>query len=300
MTAFANDGGQNAVQIDLGRSSEFSSGPGLPNRYRLRQHNVAHINDILMTFIRGDAVPTLTMLIDYDNVDPTLTRAGPVSLAKLLVPTIPADILVQYNTLKARLYGGWRVQGGLTVSAQRLVPNIRSGSPTIISNPTSTSGKPLRLIVELAEGPLGTGVILEETLVRDRTLRKFRSRPTPWAECVGPASNCGLAHVDSLNHNTSCSTLGCTNRLGNIFVRDEQKMVDTLLVADIAHQALVQRVNDVVVVSSDVDMWPGVLLAAHAGCNVIHIHTKQGWRTQRHLIRTLSTQTMRCYQQLSV
>lgn len=253
-----------------------------------------------MAFTRGDAVPTLTMLIDYDNVDPSLTRAGPISLAKSLVQTIPANTLGQYNTLRARLYGGWRVQGALTVSAQRLVPDMRSGSPTIISNPTRTSGMPLRLIVEFAEGPLGTGVILEETLVKDRTLRKFRALPTPWTECQSPTRNCGMAHVDSFAHDTQCSTQGCTNRLGKILVRDEQKMVDTLLVADIAHQALVQRANDVVVVSSDVDMWPGVLLAAHAGCNVIHVHTKQKWRTQRHLIRTLSAQTMRYYQQLSV
>ena len=77
-------------------------------------------------------------------------------------------------------------------------------------------------------------------------------------------------------------------------------MVDTLLVADLAHEALVQRVTDVVVVSSDVDMWPGVLLAAHSGCNVVHVHTKHGWRTQRHLINTLSTHTAPRYQQLSV
>lgn len=243
---------------------------------------------------------TLTILIDYDNVDTTLVRAGPVSLSKLLVPTIPASILVQYDTLRVRLYGGWRVQGSLTVSAQRLVPDIRSGSPTTISAPTGSFGKPLRLQVELAEGPLGTSVVLGETLARDRTLRKFRTRPTPWSECACPAGNCGLAHVASFTHNTGCSTPGCKNRLGDILVRDEQKMVDTLLVADIAHQALVQRADNIVVVSSDVDMWPGVLLATHAGCNVLHVHTRQGWRTQRHLINTLSAQTARNYQQISV
>lgn len=245
-------------------------------------------------------MPTLTMFIDYDNVDPPLTRAGPVSLTRLLVPAIPASVFAKYNTLRARLYGGWRVNGALTVSAQRLVPDIRSNSPTIVSNPNYSPGKPIRLLVELAEGPIGTSVTLQETLARDRTLRKFRARPSPWTECHNSAGSCGLAHVASLTHNTSCSTPGCTTRIGNVLVRDEQKMVDTLLVADLAHEALVQRVTDVVVVSSDVDMWPGVLLAAHSGCNVVHVHTKHGWRTQRHLINTLSIHTAPRYQQISV
>lgn len=245
-------------------------------------------------------MPTLTMFIDYDNVDSTLTQAGPVSLAKLLVPTIPATVLARYNTLRARLYGGWRFGGNLTNSAQRLVPDIRAGSPTIVNNPNGSPGKPIRLLVELAEGPIGTSVTLNETLARDRTLRRFRARPSPWAECPHPAGSCGLAHVASLAHNTLCSTPGCTTRIGNVLVRDEQKMVDTLLVADLAHEALVRHISDVVVVSSDVDMWPGVLLAAHSGCNVIHVHTKHGWRTQRHLISTLSVHATPRYQQISV
>lgn len=245
-------------------------------------------------------MPTLTMLVDYDNVDPNLTRVGPINLAKVLATNIPAGVLGQYDTVKARLYGGWRVQGNLTVSAQRLIPDIRSGSPTIIYTPTSTSHQALRLVVELAEGPIGTSVVLEETLVRDRNLRRFRARTSPWNECTSPNGSCGFAHIAGLTHNTSCTSSGCGNRLSDIFVRDEQKMVDTLLVADIAHQAFVQRANDVVVVSSDIDMWPGLLLAVQAGCNVIHIHSKQGWRTQRHLIRTLNVQTSRRYQQTSI
>lgn len=244
-------------------------------------------------------MPTLRIFIDYDNVEPTLKSAGPVSLAKLLIPSVPASVLHKYNAVRARLYGGWRCQGGLTVSAQRLIPDIRSGSPTIVSNPSST-GTPLRLLVELAEGPLGTTLILEETLARERGIRKFRTRRPPWAECASPAANCGLAYAAAFTHNTLCSTLGCNTRLEKILICDEQKMVDTLIVADLAHEALVQQANDLVIVSSDVDMWPGVLLATQAGCNVIHIHTKPGWRTQRHLVKTLTSKSAQSYQQLSI
>jgi uncharacterized LabA/DUF88 family protein len=77
-------------------------------------------------------------------------------------------------------------------------------------------------------------------------------------------------------------------------------MVDTLLVADIAVHTFTSGATDLVVVSSDIDMWPGVLLAVHAGCQVTHIHTKSGWRTQGHLMRTLNQVTGRAYRQLTV
>lgn len=77
-------------------------------------------------------------------------------------------------------------------------------------------------------------------------------------------------------------------------------MVDTLLVADIAYQAFVHKATDVVIVSSDTDMWPGVLLAMTAGCNVVHLHTRSGWKTQKHLMATLCSATNRRYTQLSV
>lgn len=83
-------------------------------------------------------------------------------------------------------------------------------------------------------------------------------------------------------------------------MRDEQKMVDTLLVADMASHAMMNKASDVVVVSSDIDMWPGVLLALRIGCGVTHIHTKSGWRTQPHLVGTLGATLGKSYRQLAM
>ena len=50
-------------------------------------------------------------------------------------------------------------------------------------------------------------------------------------------------------------------------------MVDTMLVADMIH--LAQRGDDkFVVVSSDDDLWPGMLSAMASGSTVIHVTTK--------------------------
>lgn len=244
-------------------------------------------------------MPNLTVLVDFDNVEPSLTRAGPINLAKSLVPLVPSAVLARYDSIQVRLYGGWRSMGTLTKGAQRLIPDIRAGSPTVVGRPGPSTGTPIRLTVELAEGPIGMTTQLQETLVHDRDLRRFRARAT-WAECANPGSGCGMNSYSALSHATPCSASGCGSRLSHVLVRDEQKMVDTLLVADIAHQALALKATDVVVVSSDTDMWPGVLLAMRAGCNVVHLHTRSGWKTQRHLMATLGPSTSHRYTQLSV
>lgn len=244
-------------------------------------------------------MPQVTVFVDFDNVEPGLSSAGPVTLAKLFVPLLPGPVIGRNSDVLVRLYGGWRCQGTLTTGAQRLVPDIRSGSPTVVAASQTGTTKHLRLTVELADRPIGSTAQLEETLVRDRGLRRFRAKKGGWAECADPSS-CGLQQFSLLSHSTPCSKSGCTSRLGHVFVRDEQKMVDTLMVADIAYQALRQKVSDVVVVSSDADIWPGVLLALQAGCTVTHVHPRPGWKTQRYLLNSLGVQMGKFYQQLSV
>lgn len=241
----------------------------------------------------------LVVFVDYDNMDASQKAAGPVNMAKMLIALIPTATLATYKSVTIRLYGGWRSQASLTTSAQKLVPDIRASSPCIFPFVHAGISINLRLSVELAERPLGASVQLEETLVRDRDLRKFRSRPFPWLGCANHSS-CGFSNLRSVTYATTCSTHGCATRFGDILVRDEQKMVDTLIVADIAHQVFVAKTSDVVVVSSDTDMWPGVLLALRAGCRVTHIHTRCKWRTQRHLMNTIIGPLNRAYTQLSI
>lgn len=239
------------------------------------------------------------VLVDYDNVELSLKSPGPVNFAKVLVPLISDQVISQYSEINVRLYGGWRSQGLLTKGAQNLVPDIYASSPTYVATTHAGSATKLMLTVELADRPIGLGIPLEETLVKERDLRKFRTRAAPWTQCANPSA-CSFNKFNGLTHNTPCENARCANRLGNLFVRDEQKMVDTLIVADIAYQVLSEKAKDIVIVSSDTDMWPGVLLALRVGCSVIHIHTKTGWKTQRHLISTLGGQMGRYYKQLSI
>jgi uncharacterized LabA/DUF88 family protein len=241
----------------------------------------------------------LLVLVDYDNVESALLRAGPVALARILVGSLSGPLLAPYDSVHVRLYGGWRSSNNLTTVAQRLVPSIRADSPTNVVADDGGGRKNIRLTVELAERPVGTSRNFEETLARERTLRSFRARSRPWSGCANTAV-CGLSQLSSASSRSKCPDTTCGIAWLDVLVRDEQKMVDTLIVADMAHQVFVVRARDIVVVSSDTDMWPGVLLAVRAGCHVTQIHTKHGWRTQRHLLNTLDGASGRFYSQITV
>jgi uncharacterized LabA/DUF88 family protein len=77
-------------------------------------------------------------------------------------------------------------------------------------------------------------------------------------------------------------------------------MVDTLIVADLAHKALTERSSNVVVVSSDIDMWPGIMIALRAGTVVYHCQAKKGVSTQSHLLQSLTPQMTAYYHELRI
>lgn len=241
----------------------------------------------------------LSVLVDYDNISDRFKRMDVVEAAQEISRLIPFAVFRQYDSVQVRLYGGWRLGGSLTTVAQRILPTIREGSPRILARGTGSDQIKVRLEVILAEKPAWTDRIFTETFVRDRPARKFRARTFPWGGCMNTKA-CGMNHLRDLKHSDSCKTSNCDVLAQSLIVRDEQKMVDTLIVADIAYLALQKRDKNIVVVSSDVDMWPGVLLAANAGCLVTHIHTNDGWRTQRHLRQMLEPgKSEKFYEQVS-
>jgi len=243
---------------------------------------------------------TLSVLVDYDNLDNVTRAPGPVGAAKAILARLPANLLFPYTAIAVRLYGGWRTSIGLTtVAQQQLVPDIRANSPTVHGTTYIGQTKSLRVRVELAVAPVGTKHPFPDTLVRDRDLRFFRARPHPWGGCAREQS-CGMSLLCSSTAQTRCQIAGCGVQLNDIFVRDEQKMVDTLIVADIAQQALVAKEQEIVVVSSDADIWPGIFLALQNACRITHVHTSPGWKTPRALIDTLSHPMSQNYRELSL
>ncbi len=241
----------------------------------------------------------LNIFVDFDNIENKFLCGGPIALSRTIAAIVPLEIISGYLGITVRLYGGWRWNGNLTHQAQYLIPKIRAGSPGVIPIKIDNAVINFRLRVELAEKPIGYSNLLGRTFVKERSLRKFRVKSTPWDGCTSSGS-CGLSHLNSATHATKCPDPSCAVMMGSILIRDEQKMVDTLIVADIAQLALVDKAKNIVVVSSDTDMWPGVILALRAGCSILHIHPKSQWKTQQHLLNTLTSSISKKYSQLSL
>lgn len=228
----------------------------------------------------------LSVLVDYDNISERFKSMDVLKAAQEISRLIPISVFGQYDSVQVRLYGGWRQRGTLTTAAQRMLPIIRDGSPRPLVRGAGPDQITVRLEVILADKPVWTDRTFAETFVKDRPARKFRARTFPWSGCM-ETNACGMSHLRHLKHSDSCQKPECDVLAQSLIVRDEQKMVDTLIVADMAYLALQRRDKNIVVVSSDTDMWPGVLLAANAGCLVTHVHTVDGWKTQRHLCQML-------------
>lgn len=57
--------------------------------------------------------------------------------------------------------------------------------------------------------------------------------------------------------------------------RPEQKLVDTMLTADLIHVASLMGTSDLVIVTNDDDLWPGIRMAVHLGATVHHVHPRK-------------------------
>lgn len=242
-------------------------------------------------------MPTLNVLVDFDNIDLPIKRGPLAPLIIQLVQAIPAQLVSACSDLDFALYGGWREGRRLTTAAQNLAPQIQAGFPmafTLTGTPAA-----VQVRVHLVFAPLCTPTsMLEGTFVRDRTLRRFAAKNLPWAECVLPG-RCGLNGIMGIRHNTQCSAPGCGATVGGVLVRNEQKMVDTSMVVDIAYLCNQPTVTDIVIFSSDADIWPGVLLALSSGRRVTRIHPKLNAQPQRHLHGSIPQAARASYTELS-
>lgn len=242
----------------------------------------------------------IKVLVDYDNVPPHIWAPGPIAAAEALCARLPASVIGSETELTVRLYGGWRTGSKATIRAQKLIPELTAGSHRFIARPGhAPSASKIRLVVQLALSPLGSSSVFPTTLAKDRSIRSFRPRASHSSPCVDPSA-CGLNFLANLTHQSECTTAGCANTPKDLLVRDEQKMVDTLMVADMAHAALIDCDKDIVVITSDTDIWPGVLLAIKGGCGVTQLHPNTPGYTAPSLVEMLPRAIQHYFQQISI
>jgi hypothetical protein len=240
----------------------------------------------------------LNILVDYDNVPSTLWAPGPIQAAASMCARLPACVVGSEPELTVRLYGGWKTSSASTHRAQQLIPQLAAGHIYIPRPGHIATALNIRLNVQLAVAPLGAQTPFDTTLAKNRAIRSFRPRQGVTA-CFQPSA-CGMAFLANLTHTTACTMSQCSMMAQDLLVRDEQKMVDTLMVADMAHAAYVDKDDDIVVITSDTDIWPGVLLAIKAGCAVTQIHATPNMRTPVALTNMLPSRIKSYFNEISL
>jgi hypothetical protein len=80
-----------------------------------------------------------------------------------------------------------------------------------------------------------------------------------------------------------CPQAGCSLGVRELIEgRGEQKLVDTMIVADLIHLSHIGE-TEVTVVTADDDVWPGVISGMQAGAHILHIRPKHSTTPPRYL-----------------
>ena len=211
------------------------------------------------------------ILIDYDNIPRELRRWGVEHVVRRIASSFAHLVDGQDNSLRFRLYGGWFEASTLTKPAQDIQDEVDELSTFPILRQDGTR-------LGLARVQLALSMLIDPTVAITHTFRR-KGPPTglqcttrPWLTCAAEAS-CPLFAVVDFVAKDICPSETCALGPSDVFYRQEQKMVDTMLVVDVM-QGIREEANALAVVSSDDDVWPGIHSAIHSGGKILHVRTR--------------------------
>ena len=222
----------------------------------------------------------MDVLVDYYNIPQQERRKGIAYLINRIMSAIVPRVTVRERRVDMRLYGGWYEDTSPTRDAQHLERELPG--PTLI--PIDGDGGPLMVNVELAYSMrCDPGHHIAYTL---------RSKTAPrWLEFTDPTSagcefpgHCPLRPGYEFFVRGDCPEQRCPVTTQLIVRRREQKLVDTMLAADVFFNVH-SNAYQIAVVSSDDDLWPAINTALQFGVEVIHLHTVAGHTTRPDYLR---------------
>jgi hypothetical protein len=209
-------------------------------------------------------------LVYFDNVPDSVTRKGPRYVADRVwssLEKIDASLTSDTSRLEIRFYGGWLGRSSLSPRGSALVADVQRDFPFIIR-----SKKPITIAGELAQS----------LLLLPRHPLPFTFRPRHGGQniaCLHPsklgciAAECPVVTVHEFLRDGNCPISTCGRSAETFLMKSEQKLVDAMLIADLIYLSTAGE-SRVAVVSSDDDLWPGMLMAMSNGTNLLHVCTK--------------------------
>jgi hypothetical protein len=220
----------------------------------------------------------MDILIDFDNIDYQMRQAGIRSVCTRVIQGIVGKRGEMPEHCRFRLYGGWYDGDQMTKGAQSLSTEIQAEFPNVIRwsgrRVTGNCIADVELACSLAVDP---GRKLTHTFRVRRFEDKVRCDTMLLAKCNHDP--CLVRAIGQFFTNKKCANPRCYMTPGDLLSKEEQKMVDTMLTADLIYLAT-HGERDLAVVSSDDDLWPGIQTALLSGARVVHLHTREQQRTR--------------------
>jgi uncharacterized LabA/DUF88 family protein len=207
--------------------------------------------------------------IDFDNWftkrDLSLYSAQQLQFEfkEIIETSVDISLLNNSDEIELRLYSGWYQESLLTQKASILLekmPLIKL-FPIITSKRIIIKGN-IILVDTLAQVPK---YVWRNTLKEKKGLSYVRVNNDKLNEtCFGNKENCPPQILKRISKNKkhSCRVDGCDSLNSDLFVKTEQKMVDTMIACDIITYSMEHDVGKIVVVSDDIDHFPALAVAS--------------------------------------
>ena len=213
-------------------------------------------------------------------MEPVWRHRGLSNLVPAILRILPDGVPHHGEDVTVRLYGGWYEASRLTKSAQRLTREIATHFPAAVTIHRSADSVTVKVRVELARSlRINPGKDLLHTFRRRGVPAGLVAQRHPFRGC-SDHTNCLLGPVRTLLSRRQCQNTSCTTRIEDVVARSEQKLVDSMIVADLIFAA-VSGEKVIVVVSTDDDLLPGIATAVQMGTELYHVHPKLGRTTHK-------------------
>lgn len=228
----------------------------------------------------------IALLIDYDNLPPSLKGQGLLSIVSRSLLALPKMHGHERAICEVRFYGGWYESATLTTLAQNLAGELLREFPTLLRVPSASSG-----IISVSTTATLAQALLEDpshhlfnTFRRKGSPQNIRIKEPTDIGCANTA--CPLGSIKKLFSTGRCQHSSCSISAPDLVSRAEQKLVDTMLTCDLIylHQVGTDRIG---LVSADDDFIPPIRSLVRRGATVIRVHPRPN--AQRQPIRVGST-----------
>lgn len=198
------------------------------------------------------------VVIDFDNIPQAKLSLGLECFCENFIDRVECN-LEKFNRLVFRLYGGWFLDINLSFSAQCMLKE----NSLILNVPIlyRVNGKKIVYTIEMAYSLLSEPLKLLHSTYREKGYPRGLTMKDPRTSCQAnpPCVTCNMLRFYSYFNNNDKTF--CRQSRKQLFYKKEQKMVDSMMVADILYLSYEALQDVVYVASSDDDVLPGIVTA---------------------------------------